>query len=89
MTEQEMMSLRCVDNPKARMPTAMTYGIRREQQSHDHEYSNRMGVLPAVREEVLQILHRRLVSVRPHVVLVVDLDNADFRLVVPIQAPVG
>ena len=51
MTEQEMMSLRCVDNPKARMPTAMTYGVRRERQSHDHEYGDRLGVLPAVREE--------------------------------------
>lgn len=89
MTEQEMMSLRCVDNPKARMPAAMTYGIRKERQSHNHEYGNRIGVLPAVREEVLQILHRRLISVRPHVVLVIDLDNADVRLVVPIQATVG
>ena len=86
MMEQVIMSLRCVDSPKARMPAATIYGIREERQKHNHEYGKGVGTLLAIREVVLQILHRRFKSVRPHVVLVIQMDDVDFRLVVPIQA---
>ena len=58
-----MMSLRCVDSPKARMPSAIICRISKEQYHYNHEYRENMRTLFAIREVVLQILHCRFISV--------------------------